>query len=107
MIRRPPRSTLFPYTTLFRSESKFDQVTAPDFCGRSAGLKIVADLAAQRVAVETVLSPAADVKRWRRGTNGSLNTEPALHVDAEARREERGVVGPGVHATAPVQHCGK
>src|SRR5256886_13502618 len=23
MIRRPPRSTLFPYTTLFRSESEF------------------------------------------------------------------------------------
>src|SRR2546430_12952678 len=23
MIRRPPRSTLFPYTTLFRSESRF------------------------------------------------------------------------------------
>src|SRR5688572_31062011 len=24
MIRRPPRSTLFPYTTLFRSRGKFD-----------------------------------------------------------------------------------
>src|SRR3712207_9224701 len=24
MIRRPPRSTLFPYTTLFRSERSFD-----------------------------------------------------------------------------------
>src|SRR5260221_2025725 len=24
MIRRPPRSTLFPYTTLFRSESETD-----------------------------------------------------------------------------------
>src|SRR5256885_9624603 len=24
MIRRPPRSTLFPYTTLFRSEYTFD-----------------------------------------------------------------------------------
>src|SRR2546426_9391024 len=24
MIRRPPRSTLFPYTTLFRSEAIFD-----------------------------------------------------------------------------------
>src|SRR2546430_4496161 len=24
MIRRPPRSTLFPYTTLFRSDSIFD-----------------------------------------------------------------------------------
>src|SRR3712207_8995112 len=27
MIRRPPRSTLFPYTTLFRSQDKFGQVT--------------------------------------------------------------------------------
>src|SRR5260370_11202042 len=25
MIRRPPRSTLFPYTTLFRSQAYFDQ----------------------------------------------------------------------------------
>src|SRR3712207_7715172 len=25
MIRRPPRSTLFPYTTLFRSQSQFLQ----------------------------------------------------------------------------------
>src|SRR3712207_8902721 len=24
MIRRPPRSTLFPYTTLFRSHERFD-----------------------------------------------------------------------------------
>src|SRR3712207_8913863 len=24
MIRRPPRSTLFPYTTLFRSSARFD-----------------------------------------------------------------------------------
>src|SRR2546429_4659091 len=28
MIRRPPRSTLFPYTTLFRSDTKRDQVIA-------------------------------------------------------------------------------
>src|SRR2546422_4568401 len=28
MIRRPPRSTLFPYTTLFRSSG------APAFCGQ-------------------------------------------------------------------------
>src|SRR2546427_7721038 len=26
MIRRPPRSTLFPYTTLFRSGEMFEQV---------------------------------------------------------------------------------
>src|SRR3712207_7682137 len=28
MIRRPPRSTLFPYTTLFRSDSKTAGITA-------------------------------------------------------------------------------
>src|SRR5256885_14297772 len=28
MIRRPPRSTLFPYTTLFRSQDFFPQVDA-------------------------------------------------------------------------------
>src|SRR3712207_8142778 len=33
MIRRPPRSTLFPYTTLFRSGSS----TSPDAVGRGAG----------------------------------------------------------------------
>src|SRR3712207_8209612 len=33
MIRRPPRSTLFPYTTLFRSalDSKSNFVTSPHF----------------------------------------------------------------------------
>src|SRR2546422_1852592 len=31
MIRRPPRSTLFPYTTLFRSLLAADFVVADDF----------------------------------------------------------------------------
>src|SRR5256885_5979656 len=30
MIRRPPRSTLFPYTTLFRSDLRKIVATAPD-----------------------------------------------------------------------------
>src|SRR3989442_8418275 len=29
MIRRPPRSTLFPYTTLFRSEAPQAMITPP------------------------------------------------------------------------------
>src|SRR2546425_10317515 len=33
MIRRPPRSTLFPYTTLFRSEDD-DLATLPDVVQR-------------------------------------------------------------------------
>src|SRR2546422_6893958 len=31
MIRRPPRSTLFPYTTLFRSLDRQARVTTRDF----------------------------------------------------------------------------
>src|SRR3712207_9316121 len=33
MIRRPPRSTLFPYTTLFRSLTEWDLLTPPEFVG--------------------------------------------------------------------------
>src|SRR5256885_16205467 len=29
MIRRPPRSTLFPYTTLFRSQADADRLRGP------------------------------------------------------------------------------
>src|SRR3712207_8874757 len=32
MIRRPPRSTLFPYTTLFRSDT-YGDATYVGFCG--------------------------------------------------------------------------
>src|SRR2546428_1671851 len=42
MIRRPPRSTLFPYTTLFRSQavvpSVLGQTTARDNCTAIAAL---------------------------------------------------------------------
>src|SRR3712207_7380998 len=31
MIRRPPRSTLFPYTTLFRSEHAYTSLTNPTY----------------------------------------------------------------------------
>src|SRR5690242_21063091 len=40
MIRRPPRSTLFPYTTLFRSSALTNNLTATGPGGTSAALKI-------------------------------------------------------------------
>src|SRR3712207_8490142 len=64
MIRRPPRSTLFPYTTLFRSEAVCDAITATGVLdeARSEALEMVAaakaDLPAlpdgQRAAMELV-----------------------------------------------------
>src|SRR5256884_5808648 len=37
MIRRPPRSTLFPYTTLFRSTSPYDMA---DPCGEDSHMPV-------------------------------------------------------------------
>src|SRR5438034_4315895 len=34
MIRRPPRSTLFPYTTLFRSDGRHPDGNSKTFCDR-------------------------------------------------------------------------
>src|SRR3712207_7137024 len=39
MIRRPPRSTLFPYTTLFRSQSNLARPLAPRLRHPNAHLK--------------------------------------------------------------------
>src|SRR2546429_2992611 len=39
MIRRPPRSTLFPYTTLFRSDARLMEVPAA-FIERQPGIEV-------------------------------------------------------------------
>src|SRR3712207_7215476 len=50
MIRRPPRSTLFPYTTLFRSElvQKAAVAGAPVLVGVGARTSLAVQLAADR-----------------------------------------------------------
>src|SRR3712207_8062727 len=45
MIRRPPRSTLFPYTTLFRSQVEFRYCAAAT-CSWASGVSIGTDLTA-------------------------------------------------------------
>src|SRR3712207_6979812 len=45
MIRRPPRSTLFPYTTLFRSEAVGEH--RPDEHGAAARVEVAVDLVLQ------------------------------------------------------------
>src|SRR5690348_13169090 len=68
MIRRPPRSTLFPYTTLFRSNEVFlDGVFVPDDCvvGEVNGGWPLArtTLANERVALGAGSSLGAGVER--------------------------------------------
>src|SRR3712207_7632774 len=75
MIRRPPRSTLFPYTTLFRSPGQdLHEVDAAEVGERIdvhalVGLELVAvhlaDRADRDAAREQRLEPAADRKSTR------------------------------------------
>ena len=51
MIRRPPRSTLFPYTTLFRSKALGNRQEETWDILRSGGVDVVTDVATER-AVE-------------------------------------------------------
>src|SRR3712207_7603543 len=50
MIRRPPRSTLFPYTTLFRSKDVVISENLVQYPHQPAGLQVVLDQAAAEVA---------------------------------------------------------
>src|SRR5256885_13165466 len=53
MIRRPPRSTLFPYTTLFRSKTNFFSMVNL-IAGRAVVPELIQhDFTPQRVAAET------------------------------------------------------
>src|SRR3712207_9446613 len=55
MIRRPPRSTLFPYTTLFRSDRMVsdDRFKLLSFTGSpSVGWKMKAEAAKKKVVLE-------------------------------------------------------
>src|SRR5260370_23580949 len=65
MIRRPPRSTLFPYTTLFRSNMPFqtfdEQSDAAQCPPRLSALR--AELAARRL--DGFLVPRADEHQGR------------------------------------------
>src|SRR3989449_9914239 len=56
MIRRPPRSTLFPYTTLFRSDGVLDALT--DDVELALELRLVEDVAGDEDLPDGRLRPA-------------------------------------------------
>src|SRR5256885_7574016 len=67
MIRRPPRSTLFPYTTLFRSETVDAEVEAEQalVLGRSL-------ISSRRLADAQALVAYLGPRLARRGFSGGL-----------------------------------
>src|SRR3712207_7652600 len=77
MIRRPPRSTLFPYTTLFRSLELFEDRRRPDGAG-GAELAVGADPDLQLVA-HRVADAAEDRRR----------AAPVLEGDVARQRDRK------------------
>src|SRR2546427_8754525 len=71
MIRRPPRSTLFPYTTLFRS--------SPSGGGRRTSRFSGPELA--------LLAPAAERRRWAdyRQPGEQIVLRPTIAIASRAR----------------------
>src|SRR5574341_214845 len=57
MIRRPPRSTLFPYTTLFRSRPGDKSVAPAGFLAGFDGFQLAQDF----------ILPASDLRQTREG----------------------------------------
>src|SRR3712207_9005847 len=79
MIRRPPRSTLFPYTTLFRSRGVVDRVGRDPHALR----------AGQRQRVQRDLPPARNEGRaGPRGRTRLLGGVGSLRGAGPARSEE-------------------
>src|SRR3712207_658252 len=94
MIRRPPRSTLFPYTTLFRSVisvgrrclvganagigiSLGDDCVVEAGCYVTAGAKVaLADADGTRTVKAAELSGAGNVLFRRNSTSGALEAVP-------------------------------
>src|SRR5256885_4007748 len=72
MIRRPPRSTLFPYTTLFRSQA-----------GRLTGslVRLLGDLGVAEEIVQDTLLVA--LEHWRRD---GIPDRPGAWLATAARR---------------------
>src|SRR3712207_7845033 len=60
MIRRPPRSTLFPYTTLFRSLDRVALLALADACAARGGWLIVDESFADLDPARSVVGATAD-----------------------------------------------
>src|SRR5258708_25926454 len=69
MIRRPPRSTLFPYTTLFRSRTlRVFRTLREEFAFQNVGVVIQAYLYRSEADVKALASEGANIRLDRKST---------------------------------------
>src|SRR2546430_12355969 len=78
MIRRPPRSTLFPYTTLFRSPRRFLGVLACFAPVVKAGVGVARDIRRERPVLGPDPGRAGDVERRSEEHTSELQSQSNL-----------------------------
>src|SRR3712207_6989516 len=71
MMRRPPRSTLFPYTTLFRSDEEVWRITEPGTPHPRRRVEAVARLNAAGVPCGVLIAPVLPADRKSTRLNSS------------------------------------
>src|SRR3989475_10721834 len=94
MIRRPPRSTLFPYTTLFRSRAA--EVKAPLYGEPRAPLDLLRHDLAQQIGLGEVLGAHHDpiamgASRQQQGDQAEGPPRPARRSPSPEGRGGQGV----------------
>src|SRR3712207_9199129 len=85
MIRRPPRSTLFPYTTLFRSRGKIEDQVLPTNFSTGVGIQLLSNRADVHAAEMSLAQCFYNVQTAR------SRFYPGLNINASGRSEERRV----------------
>src|SRR3712207_8916041 len=99
MIRRPPRSTLFPYTTLFRSRARMQRcVAVSPFLGSRAGSDsnrrlVLRVVHIRRQGVTVLTLPGAEDRKSTRLNSSHANISYA--VFCLKKLNLRGVLGGG------------
>src|ERR1044071_10046645 len=76
MIRRPPRSTLFPYTTLFRSESNIAEQCNP-FSNYQTRRSLRSEEHTSELQSRVDISYAVFCLKKKKQNNRSASTSPA------------------------------
>src|SRR3712207_8551095 len=83
MIRRPPRSTLFPYTTLFRSQYSPDTYTDT---GSASSSTFDPNSANNSDQVTTVVAPAADLAVDKTGPATAISRSEEHTSELQSRQ---------------------
>src|SRR2546429_5473693 len=102
MIRRPPRSTLFPYTTLFRSPGVYDPVALEH------GLRLVAgDTHGRAVAHAGADEIPGDRKSTRLNSSHGYISYAVFCLKKKKKQKHQSVTSTptDVSSTRHVRHC--